>query len=71
MFKKRNKVKSEERTEENNTNNLPIEVKKEKFFWKIIDFSKKYFTLIINKIYCDMEFKFKEDSHWMTKIKIL
>lgn len=45
MFKKRNKVKSEERTEENNTNNLPIEVKKEKFFWKIIDFFKKIFHI--------------------------
>lgn len=45
IFNKRNKVDIEERIEESNTNNLPIEVKKEKFYEKIISFFKKVFHI--------------------------
>ena len=42
---KRNKIDIEEKIEESNTNNLPVEVKKEKFFEKIVNFFKKLFHL--------------------------
>jgi hypothetical protein len=45
IFNKRNKVDIEEKIEENNNNNLPIEVKKEKFYEKLIQFLKKLFHI--------------------------
>ena len=42
IFNKRNKIDIEERIEESNTNNLPIEVKKEKFYEKLIKFIKNF-----------------------------
>ena len=45
IFKKRNNVDIEEKIEETNINNLPIEVKKEKFYQKIISFFKKVFHI--------------------------
>lgn len=45
IFNKRNKMDIEEKIEESNTNNLPVEVKKEKFFEKIVNFFKKLFHL--------------------------
>ncbi len=44
IFNKRNKVNIEQKMEETTTN-LPIEVKKEKFFEKIISFFKKIFHI--------------------------
>ena len=45
IFNKGNKMDIEEKIEESNTNNLPVEVKKEKFFEKIVNFFKKLFHL--------------------------
>ena len=45
IFNKKNKLDNEEKIEESNTNNLPIEVKKEKFYEKIISFFKKVFHI--------------------------
>lgn len=46
IFNKRNKKLSKEKTEERSSiNNLPIEVKKEKFYEKIIIFFKKIFHI--------------------------
>ncbi len=45
MFNRRNKSIIEERIEETNTNNLPMEVKKEKFYEKIINFFKNIFHI--------------------------
>ncbi len=47
IFNKRNKIVVEEKIEETNTNNLPIEVKKEKFYEKLIKFIKNF----LKKIY--------------------
>lgn len=44
IFRKNNKENIEERIEKN-TNNLPIELKKEKFYRKIINFFKKVFHI--------------------------
>lgn len=44
IFKKNNKETIEEKIEKN-TNNLPVELKKEKFYHKIIDFFKKVFHI--------------------------
>lgn len=43
IFYKRNKVDIEKRREESNTNNLPIEVKKERFYEKLIKYLKNLF----------------------------
>lgn len=47
IFKTKENNKTENETEEGNTNsnNLPIEVKKERFYEKIINFFKKIFSL--------------------------
>lgn len=46
IFKKRNKAGIDETIKESdNNNNLPIEVKKEKFYEKIISFFKKIFHI--------------------------
>ena len=45
IFNKKNKLDNEGKIEESNTNNLPIEVKKEKFYEKIISFFKKVFHI--------------------------
>lgn len=44
IFKKNNKETIEEKVEKS-TNNLPVELKKEKFYHKIIDFFKKVFHI--------------------------
>ena len=43
--RKNNKIDNEEVADNTNSNNLPIEVKKEKFYEKIINFFKKIFNL--------------------------
>ena len=45
IFNKKNKLDNEGKIEESNTNSLPIEVKKEKFYEKIISFFKKVFHI--------------------------
>ena len=45
IFNKRNRIDIEERIEKSNTNNLPVEVKKEKFYERIISFFKKLFHI--------------------------
>ena len=47
IFKTKENNKTENKTEEGNTNsnNLPIEVKKERFYEEIINFFKKIFNL--------------------------
>ncbi len=45
LFKRTNEVDIKEKTEEANINNLPIEVKKEKFYQKIINFFKRIFNI--------------------------
>ena len=49
IFNKRNKLNIEGKIEENNTNNLPIEVKKEKFYEKLIKFIKSFLKWGKNK----------------------
>ncbi len=49
IFNKRNKVDVEEKIEETNTNNLPIEIKKEKFYEKLVKFIKKFLNFGENK----------------------
>ena len=49
IFNKRNKLNLEEKIEENNTNNLPIEVKKEKFYEKLIKLIKNFLKWRKNK----------------------
>ena len=45
IFNKRNKLNIEEKIEESNTNKLPIEVKKEKFYEKLIKFIKNFLKI--------------------------
>lgn len=45
IFNKKNKVDNESRIKENNSNSLPIEVKKDKFYQKIIIFFKRILNI--------------------------
>lgn len=45
IFNKRDKIESVEKVEETNANNLPIEIKKDSFYKKIIKFFKSFFHI--------------------------